>query len=443
MSEQTPQPNTDLPRNVECQPLDGKPTAVPPPGPVQLAERIRSLDVLRGFAVLGILVINIQAYSMIMVACSNPTAYGDLTGADYWVWFLSHVLFELKFMAIFSMLFGAGIVLMTQRREQATGKSAAVHYRRMGWLLLFGLAHAYLLWYGDILFTYGVCGMIVYLFRRRRPAILMTVGLVAMAFGSLIVMGIYWSMPLWPAETIESYENHWEASDEYAAKELSAYRGGWTAQMPKRTLMALRQECNMPVVVLWRCGGLMLIGMALFKLDVFSGKRPSGVYLAMIAAGVLIGVPIVLYGVHRSFALEWEMRSCLVAGPQLNYWGSLFVALGWIGLIMLICRHGLFQRLTHWLAATGQMAFTNYIVQTLICTTIFYGHGFGMFGKVERTGQIAIVLAIWMLQLAISPLWLRYFRFGPLEWLWRSLTYRKAQPFKVGRAVPAGQRDVG
>ncbi len=130
------------------------------PQPVAEKERIVSIDVLRGFALLGILPMNIQYFSMISAAYDNPTAYGDLHGANYWIWLFCHVLADQKFMTIFSMLFGAGILLMTSRIE-ATGKpSASLHYRRMGWLILFGLAHAYLLWSGDILVAYGMCGLV-------------------------------------------------------------------------------------------------------------------------------------------------------------------------------------------------------------------------------------------------------------------------------------------
>jgi uncharacterized protein len=153
------------------------------PQPVTEKERIVSIDVLRGFALLGILPMNIQYFSMISAAYENPTAYGDLKGANYWVWLLCHVLADQKFMTIFSMLFGAGILLMTSRIE-ATGKpSAALHYRRMGWLILFGLAHAYLLWSGDILVAYGMCGLLVYLFRKLRPRTLLVLALLTIAHG--------------------------------------------------------------------------------------------------------------------------------------------------------------------------------------------------------------------------------------------------------------------
>lgn len=398
-------------------------------GPVTQTERIESLDVLRGFAVLGILVMNIQSFSMIGAAYKNPTAYGDLTGANYWVWLLGHVLVDMKFMGMFSMMFGAGIVLMASRREAATGRSAGVHYRRMGWLLLFGAMHAYLLWYGDILFTYAVCGALAYLFRRRRATTLIILGTVFVALASGISIFFHWSMQFWPPEAMQEPLKWWAPSKDVVAAEIAAYRGAWSQQLPVRAGTAiLLQTFLLLFEFLWRAGGLMLVGMGLFKLGVFSTKRSTSAYLTMIAVGVLVGVPVILYGVRRNTALEWDLEACFYLGSQFNYWGSLAVSLGWVGLIMLLCKHGVGRPVTRLLAATGQMAFTNYILQTIICTTIFYGHGFGLFGKVERTGQIGTVFAVWIFLLIVSPLWLRHLRFGPLEWLWRSLTYMKLQP---------------
>lgn len=408
------------------------------PGPVTQAERIGSLDVLRGFAVLCILVMNIQSFSMIGAAYLNPTAYGDLTGWNYIVWLLSHVFADRKFMTIFSMLFGAGIVLMTSRREAATGRSAGVHYRRMGFLLLFGLLHGYLLWYGDILNAYAMCGFIVFLFRRRRPGTLIVVGLLSIAFASALSVFFHWSIQYWPAENIAETLKWWAPSQEVIAEDIGAYRGGWLGQLPHRASTAIFFQTALFLMEnVWRTGGLMLVGMGLFKLDVFSAKRSSGVYVLMIGAGLLVGIPIILYGVHRNFAAQWDFESCFFLGGQFNYWGSLFVAIGWVGLVMLVCKYGVAPKLTRTLAATGQMAFTNYLLQTVICTTIFYGHGFGLFGKVERIGQILIVFAVWVVLLVISPIWLRHFRFGPVEWLWRSLTYMKVQPMRRA-AVQAG-----
>ena len=137
--------------------------------PVDQTERINSLDVLRGFALLGILVMNIQAFSMVGAAYMNPTAYGDLTGANYWVWYVSHLLFDQKFMALFSALFGAGIVLMWRRAEAKSRRATGLHYRRTFWLMVFGFVHAYGVWAGDILFVYSLCGLWVFWLKRRSP----------------------------------------------------------------------------------------------------------------------------------------------------------------------------------------------------------------------------------------------------------------------------------
>jgi uncharacterized protein len=393
-------------------------------------ERIVSIDVLRGFALLGILPMNVQYFSMISAAYWNPTAYGDLHGGNFWVWLLSHVFADEKFMTIFSMLFGAGILLMTSRVEAAGKPSAALHYRRMGWLILFGLAHAYLLWSGDILVAYGMCGLLVYPSRRFRPRTLLVMGVLAIAIASasMTAYGL-WSQHWSPAEVQAAREQLWMPTPAMAAKEIAAYRGSWTAQMSFRVPDSLQMETIFFVAfTFWRVTGLMLVGMALFKLGVFSARRPSSFYWTLIAIGLLIGIPVTLYGTYRDFAAGWDFRYSFFYGTQFNYWASLLVSLGWVGTIMLASKEAALVPLTRRLAAVGRMAFTNYIMHTAVCTTLFYGHGFGLIGKVSRVGQFAIVIVIWAVQLVASPIWLRYFLFGPLEWLWRSLTYLQWEP---------------
>lgn len=399
--------------------------------PVSEPQRIVSLDVLRGFALLGILVINIQSFSMIFSAYMNPTAYGDLTGANYWVWLLSHVFTDQKFMTIFSMLFGAGIVLLSSRVEARGQSATGVHYQRMFWLIVFGLLHAYLLWWGDILFLYGICGLVVYLFRKLSPRKLLVLGLLTIAVSSALFLFFGWSMQFWPPEALEELTQDWQPTLERTAEEVAIYQGGWLEQMNHRVPKSFELETfGLLIWGFWRAGGLMLVGMGLYKVGVFTLKRSAGFYAALIMGALLVGIPTVSYGVHRNFTVGWDIHSSFFFGWQFNYWGSLIVSMGWVGLVMLVCQYPPLARLTRPFAAVGQMAFTNYILQTVICTTIFYGHGFGLFGQVERTGQIAIVAGVWVFQLLVSPIWLRYFLFGPLEWLWRSLTYLQWQPFR-------------
>jgi uncharacterized protein len=180
----------------------------------------------------------------------------------------------------------------------------------------------------------------------------------------------------------------------------------------------------------WRAGGLMLIGMALFKLGVFSAARSKPFYLSLISIGAVAGLPLVLYGVQTNFAHGWSVYFSFFAGTQFNYWGSIPVSLGYVGMIMLLCKAGRPKWLLDRLAAVGRMAFSLYILQTVVCTTIFFGHGLGLYGRVERVGQIAIVAAVTLSQLWLAPLWLSRYRYGPLEWIWRTLTYMRPQPFK-------------
>ena len=408
--------------------------------PVQQADRLTALDTLRGFALLGILVMNIQAFSMPDLAYMNPLAYGDLTGANLWVWVVSHIFFDQKFMTIFSVLFGAGIVLFTTKAETKGERPAALHYRRMAWLLAFGLVHAYALWTGDILTTYAVSAMIVYPLRGLAPRTLFAVGLLLLAVGAVIWLGIGYSMRYWPQDMITGfYQENWQPTAEGLESELTAYRGDWLTQMGARVPGSLEwQTLGFVLWGFWRAGGLMAIGMALFKWGVIAGHRDSRFYRRVLLVALPIGLALDAYGTYRNFAVNWDVRYSFFFGTQWNYWASLFISASYAAVVLLMVKASALSAFVQRLSAVGRMAFTNYLLQTLICTTIFYGHGFGLFGAVPRTGQAAIVVAIWMLQLIVSPIWLRHFHFGPFEWLWRSLTYWKRQPLRRGdvAAVP-------
>jgi uncharacterized protein len=400
--------------------------------PVSLEERISSIDVLRGFALLGILIMNIQSFSMIMASYMNPTAYGDLNGANWWVWTLSNIVANEKFISIFSMLFGAGIVLMTGRAEAKGISAKRLHVRRSVWLIVIGLLHAYLLWYGDILFTYGVCALIVFAGRKASPRKLIIIGLVIFSVAFLLYMFFGFSLQYWPEENRAQSMKNWLPTAEQVAEELAAYRGNWVQQMSQRIPAAIALQTFVFLILEgWRVCGLMLIGMALFKTGVFSAMRSSRFYAGMVAIGYGVGLPLVITGVVKNFAAAWDFDYSMFYGSQWNYWGSVFVALGHVGAVMLVCKSGLMGGLKRVLAAFGRMALTNYLMQTVICTTIFYGHGLGLFGRVDRWQQILFVVAIWVVQLIYSPLWLKKYRFGPAEWVWRSLTYGRRQPMRI------------
>ena len=406
------------------------PVPNPVAAPVAEASRIDAIDVLRGVAVLGILVLNIQAFAMPGAAYFNPTAYGDLEGANLYVWVAGRMFADQKFMTIFSMLFGASIVLMTERAE-ARGEAPRVHYCRMGWLLVIGLLHAHLLWSGDILFLYAVCGMLVYPLRRQPPGRLLVLGIALLAIASAFSVWTGVTLPYWPEEArSDLIRDVWQPPPEMISGELAAYRGGWLEQQPIRSESALEFETYILITWgLWRAGGLMLIGMALFRSGVFSAERSPRFYVALIAVAAALGLPLVAYGIATDFARGWPLWSFFL-GAQFNYWPSIAVSLGYVGVVMVACRTASLHALTRPFAAVGRTALTNYLLQTILCTTLFYGHGFGWFGSVDRVGQLGVVAAVWAVQLAASPLWLRRYRFGPAEWAWRSLTYGARMPLR-------------
>ena len=379
---------------------------------------------LRGFALLGILAVNIQYFAMPDAAYFNPTAYGDLQGANLQVFTWSRLLADQKFMTIFSMLFGAGIVLMAGRAADP-GDARRRHYRRMAWLGLIGLLHAHLLWAGDILFLYAVCGALVFPLRKLSPRALLVIGAATISVASAFSLFSGTALPYWPeAQRTEFIDTFWQPPPAVVDADLAAYRGGWLEQLPVRSATAFVFETFILLTWgLWRAGGLMLIGMALFKLDLFSARRSRRFYGSLAAAALVLGWSIDAYGVTLDFRYGWDIWS-FFQGEQFNYWGSIPVSLGYVGLVMLACRTPALRGATRPFAAIGQTALTNYLLQTVICTTIFYGHGLGWYGSVDRLGQIGVVASVWAVQLLASQLWVQRYRFGPAEWLLRALTYR-------------------
>ncbi len=290
--------------------------------PVPEADRIGVLDILRGFAVLGILIMNIQSFAMVDSAYFNPTVWGDLTGVNYAVWLLSHLFADMKFMTIFSMLFGAGIVLLCGRVERRGARPVRVHLRRTGWLLAFGLAHAYLLWTGDILVWYSFSALLAYGFWRMRPGRLILWALFFLSVGSALYLFFQWSMPYWPPEAIDGNRLWWDPPADVVAARLDAYRGGWLAQMAERVPGSLTLQTFVYLFFgLWRTLGAMLAGMAFLKWGILSAERTTRFYLGMLGVGLACGVPTIGYGVGWNFEHEWSIRYSMFGGTFFNYWG--------------------------------------------------------------------------------------------------------------------------
>ena len=397
--------------------------------PVAEAERHEAVDLLRGVAVLGILLVNMQLFAMPEAANVNPYALGQPSAIDLRIWSAIQVFAESKFMSIFSMLFGAGIVLMTGRLEHRGISPGRLHYRRMFWLLVFGLVHAYLLWHGDILFFYAICGMIVYPARRLRPRTLVTIGLFMLLVGTSIslISGLAWSS--WPEEAKADWQSYWQPTVSDLQAETAAYRGAWLDQERQRAATSFDSHLGDTLSWgIWRAGGLMLLGMALLKAKVVTGGRTRRYYAALATIGLAVGLALAAWGLREFFARRASLQDSLFFVPLWNYWGSILVALGYIGVVLTLWKANVMRGLVRRLTSVGRTAFSCYILETLICTTVFYGHGLGLFGTFDRLQQLMLTVVIWIALLLVAPVWLRRFRYGPLEWVWRTLTYGHRVP---------------
>ncbi|MBI3407383.1 MAG: DUF418 domain-containing protein [Planctomycetes bacterium] len=431
----------------------------PAVAPATGQDRLFALDTLRGVAVLGILLMNILFFGMPMVAGFNPDAGGEEKLLNRITWLVNQVLFEGKMRAIFSICFGAGVILLTSRAEKRGGHAeiADVYYRRNLWLIAFGLVHAFFIWAGDILFSYGLVGLFLYPFRKLRPWALITIGtiLLIIAFSRGAIKGVMLQvLPEKAKEAQQAKSEQKELTDEqkkileawskvqgfiepdekHMKKDLDGHLGGyWNLFMYRAGFVVRMQSIGLYTGTFFDVGSMMLIGMALMKMGVFTAHRSNRFYIIMACIGYGIGIActgfVAFWAVYKDFELlKW-------IGPYfLTYpFGRLFVALGHIALIMLICKNARLPRTTAALAAVGRMAFTNYILASLICVILFEGFAFGLFGAFERYQLYLVVFGVWAVQIALSVVWLHFFRFGPLEWAWRALTYWKMPPMLVRR----------
>ena len=396
-------------------------------GPITGAARIDTLDILRGFALFGILVINIQLFAMVQATLINPTATGALSGLDYAIWLVSHVFFFEKFIAIFSMLFGAGIVLMTTRAEQAG--MLTLHYRRMFWLLVIGLVHAYLIWPGDILVPYALVGMVIVFVRNWSPRSLMMLGVGFLVVNLAIAAAFGFAIPWLPEEEIRALEaDVWIPGAAQLAAEIAAYRGGFAEQMPMRVAQSLNFHLFVfPTETLHYVVALMAFGMAAMKSGFLRGEWSDAAYRRAAIVGLALGMPLIGLGVVMNERHGWDMLFSLYFGRMFNTVAAPLVAMAYIALVIL-ATHRFGPAMKAVFTPVGRMAFSNYLAQSVVCTFIFYGHGLGLFMEVDRPGQVLVVLAVWVAMPLWSRAWLARFRFGPAEWLWRSLSYRRMQP---------------
>lgn len=433
-----------------------------PCSPMNSPVRIQSLDALRGAALLGILLMNIAWFGLPEKVVEDLGVRGEYSGLNFTSWWVVEVFFHGSMRGMFSMLFGASALIILEKYAAVNGMGSAAEYyfRRLLVLFVFGLFNAYiLLWPGDILYTYALVGMFIFPLHRLNPKKMLAVaGLLMLLFS----IRSTWQQHR-PIRLKEAADSALAAGDKASPGQKEDIRA-WKSFEMEQSLSHKRAEAEHQVACTlgdfatffsYSAGityfletdfvydfffpdafTFMLIGMALFRLGVLSGKMSRRFYLLLSLTGFAVGLPI--YYQAASIKLESNFNPYLIALKvpfQLEQFGRLGLTLGYIGMLQLLSQLRFFSLLAKLLAPVGQMAFTNYLMQSIICGVIFSGFGFGMFNQLQRFELYFVVVAVWIFQIMFSHLWMRTFASGPFEWLWRSAAQWEWQKFEL-----AGQR---
>lgn len=409
------------------------------PSPIRHLE----LDALRGFAVMGILAMNIVTFGLPEMAYISPAVHGGSDPADMTAWLAAFVLADGKMRGLFSLLFGASMMLVIARAEDNGADPACVHYSRMGWLAVFGLAHFYFIWWGDILFLYAAAGSIAFLFREKEPRNLVILALLiciayflfmAAGFGSIYMLEAAARAPGASEQAIREFQIVMEsfgADPDSTASEIALYQGSWAGIVADK----FRNELFTPLLVLINNIGetlaLMLIGMALCKNGFLLGAAKTASYRHWAAWGIGIGGAFYLAIGLYLIASGFDLLDALNAAVAWTIPGRLLMTIGYAAALVLLIRSFSASPLILRVAAAGRAAFTNYLGTSIVMTAIFYGYGLGLFGKVGRWELYLFVIGGCLAMLAWSKPWLDRYRYGPLEWLWRSLARRQWQPMRL------------
>ncbi len=443
-------------------------------GPVGEGERIGSMDSARGFALLGILLVNMDFFSEPLWRAIELGPKQGATGLDWIAGFMVGSFCEGKFFTLFSLLFGMGLTIQFLRATQRGERFGARGVRRLLFLLGLGLMHALLLWYGDILFFYAICGLVLLACIKWKArslgilaGVLLSISMVfSGGFGAFSAMGAKAraetaakavqdtsamaalpesgaaepiSLKPWDDTTKAPFERLMAAWKEnkhtdpaqstlWRDMEIQAYREGPASSafafraMTWAIFQIIATVAGFSIMIL----GMFALGASLLKAGLFEKRRETW-WPRMAAFGLGLGLPLGAVAVWMTSHKTDPLLAGL--GTTLNVIAGILVSIGTIGLVTLIVHKGLFKPLTNALANAGRMAMTNYLTQSLVATFIFYWWGLGKFGTFGDAHKAAFAVGLWTCQLVLSTLWLSKFRMGPMEWLWRCATYLKAQPF--------------
>ena len=411
------------------------------------SKRIVTLDIIRGIAVMGIFSVNITAFAMIEGAYFNPPAYGGADGANLALWFANLIAIDGKMRSLFSMLFGASMLLVIQRAEANGESPARVHFARMLVLFAIGWAHYHLIWWGDILKDYAATGCIAFFWRRASVKKLMGWGIGLYLFGmlffaSFIMQLVQWDQAAHAPGATRAAIAQWNdfASMMYPtsveiAKDLALHRGSWLGIAHYWIVEKPFSWVQGTLFFLPETLALMLFGMAGYKSGFLTGEWDNRRYARWAAVciplGAIASVILAFADIRSHFFVPVVFGGFIVGlAPFMA-----IMAAGYAALIILLSRN--FGWLAQRIAAAGRCAFSNYLGTSLIATFVFYGWGLGFYGYAERWQAWLLVPTVWVLMLLWSKPWLERFHYGPLEWVWRSLARGRPQPMRKRQKITA------
>jgi uncharacterized protein len=426
--------------------------------PLRQKERIRFIDAVRGLALLGILLMNSMAQSQAHFFYMDMDLSQPVTGPNFWAWVVEAFLFEGTMRGLFSILFGAGTILLLNRleKQKAGLEPADIYYRRLLWLLVFGLINAFIfLWPGDILYPYALCGLLLFPFRNWSVKYLLIAAFVFLAIGTYRMnSGLYDAKNTIAkghvaeqlvAKKVTLTETQQEDLDKYKGLKEKTSKEGIAKQAKAEekkvkgqgylSIFRYYRDINMKLQSkgfyndLWDILVCFFLGMALFKSGFLLGKKSVLLYSIVAVIGLGAGLLMNYYFLRFMYQVRFDHYEYL-SRWKFNYYEirRVLVTMGYLSTLILLYKIIPFRKIINVFAPVGQMAFTNYLSQSIITSIFFYG--FGWYASLQRYEVYYVVVSIWVFQIIFSHLWLRYFRFGPFEWVWRSLTYWKKQPMK-------------
>ena len=373
------------------------------------------LDFMRGIAVLGILLVNIYSFALPEATRINPHLLSNASSLDIVCWYFIKIFIDGKFISLLSLCFGASIYLFSQQYSHQE-----LQQRRLFWLAVLGSLHGYLLWSGDVLFTYAVMGFFAWRCRdwSDRRLLRMAVMLTFLLGFVLLLLGLL------PSEYLAELAGFQRA--EQIAEEVLARQQSWWLQTPERIWDVLGLQFAI-IYSGWFTLAIMLVGIVMARRGWFARGISKAICYQLLLMTLLPGLLLVGLNLYVSNQRDFAADYVYIIGSQLHFWGSELMALGYAFLLLGWARQGGLRALRNLLVPVGRMALSLYILQTLICTFLFYGYGAGLFAYFSLSQLIVIVIAMWALQILFANLWLQHFYYGPLEYLWRRLSYSKPQ----------------